>query len=257
MKTYLVVLTALSLSSAWLSTANVKPIPTHRGSFAVVELFTSEGCSSCPPAERVLNQINEEQTAKGEPVYVLSFHVDYWNRLGWTDPFSDTAFSDRQRDYAVAFRSRSIYTPQMVVNGQAEFVGSDKSQAKRRIEQALSTSTAGQVGIGLAAHHDQTANQANISWQLDRLPEGAVLNIAVVEDDLGNYVPRGENRGQTLEHDGVVRVFVTLTPEAVHGSLNVSLPPDLDPTQSGIIAFVQETRGMHIIGAYRVPLAQP
>ena len=95
--------------------------------FAVVELFTSEGCSSCPPADNLLGEIVKDAQKGQQRVYCLSFHVDYWNSLGWRDPYSDPAFSRRQREYARAFESVQVYTPQMVVNGSTGFVGSDRT----------------------------------------------------------------------------------------------------------------------------------
>ncbi|MEL7087271.1 MAG: DUF1223 domain-containing protein, partial [Planctomycetota bacterium] len=112
-------------------------IPIHNTPFAVVELFTSEGCSSCPPAEAVLNRLDRDARQGHQRIFTLAFHVDYWNRLGWTDPFSDRAYSDRQRDYAVTLRERSIYTPQMVVNGTTGFVGSHARRAGQEIGRAL------------------------------------------------------------------------------------------------------------------------
>ena len=97
--------------------------------FAVVELFTSEGCSSCPPAEALLNQIHPRAAKSGQRIYTLAFHVDYWDRLGWKDPFSEAAYSQRQNSYANGFGEDRIYTPQMIVNGRGGFVGSDAGEA--------------------------------------------------------------------------------------------------------------------------------
>ena len=108
------------------------------GGFAVVELFTSEGCSSCPPADKLLGQIDERARADGSRVFPLAFHVDYWNHLGWTDPFSSEASSNRQRDYGRALHLESIYTPQMIVNGEREFVGSNGEIAEKAVSEALS-----------------------------------------------------------------------------------------------------------------------
>jgi len=252
MKTYLLALTVLSLAAPSLSTAKAEPLPTQRGPFAVVELFTSEGCSSCPPAERLLNKINGDLGAEDERVFVLAFHVDYWNRLGWTDPFSDPAYSQRQRDYAAAFGNRSIYTPQMIVNGGAEFVGSNAAEAQKQIRQARQPERPAEVGVGLAVHHDADAHTLEIDWQLDRPTKRAALHFAVVEDGLTTDVPRGENRGKTLEHDGVVRVFLTLQNDDTRGLLTLDLPQDLDPQRAAVIAFVQEHKTMNIIGAHRV-----
>src|ERR1700685_382630 len=108
--------------------------------FVLIELFTSEGCSSCPPADALVARIQEENNNK--PVYILSFHVDYWNHLGWKDPFSSAAFSDRQKNYANRLNLQSVYTPQVVVNGQTEFVGSDEDRMKNAIENSLQKKSA-------------------------------------------------------------------------------------------------------------------
>src|SRR5271167_1475342 len=104
---------------------------------AVVELFTSEGCSSCPPADAALAEMAANARKSGAPVFALAFHVDYWNYLGWTDRFSDAAYTRRQSDYARAFNTDQVYTPQMIVNGVDQFVGSDRDAAKRAIDAAL------------------------------------------------------------------------------------------------------------------------
>lgn len=255
MKTYLVVLSVLSLGSLWLSTANAKPVPTHREPFALVELFTSEGCSSCPPADRVLQALHRDRAGAGERVYVLSFHVDYWNRLGWVDPFSDAAYSDRQRAYARAFRSRTVYTPQMVVNGRDEFVGSRAKQASDTVDHALQATPRPEVGVGFKVGLDAEGSAASVDWRLDRLPDGVVLNVAVVEDGLTVEVPRGENHGRTLTHDGVVRAWQTISLDAKYGQVTLDLPSDLDASRSAVIAFVQDRKTMQVLGAHREALS--
>src|ERR1700735_1542793 len=105
----------ISLAAA----ASDRPVPV------IVELFTSEGCSSCPAADRMLARLEQTQPVPGAQVVAIEEHVDYWNQLGWNDPFSSPQYRARQNDYAVAFKANNIYTPQMVVNGQSEFVGSD------------------------------------------------------------------------------------------------------------------------------------
>jgi hypothetical protein len=116
------ILTAVLLLAA--ATAFARPAP-----FAVVELFTSEGCSSCPPADRLLARIADEAAHSGQPVYALAFHVGYWDRLEWSDRFADPAFSRRQERYAAALGMPAVYTPEMIVNGRASFVGSDERRA--------------------------------------------------------------------------------------------------------------------------------
>ncbi|MEO7532910.1 MAG: DUF1223 domain-containing protein, partial [Ferruginibacter sp.] len=112
--------------------------PAPQG-FAVVELFTSEGCSSCPPADAAMSVIANKYK---EQVFVLGFHVDYWNRLGWKDEFSSSDYSKRQRNYATAFSLEGVYTPQVVVNGKSQFVGSDKSKIEKVIQSQLNEKAA-------------------------------------------------------------------------------------------------------------------
>jgi hypothetical protein len=105
----------------------------------IVELFTSQGCSSCPSADKNLAEIVENAERNHEPVYGLSFHVDYWNHLGWKDPYSNRAFTERQRNYAKLMNSESIYTPQIVINGENEFVGSNVKSIRGTIAAELAS----------------------------------------------------------------------------------------------------------------------
>src|SRR5580698_10921716 len=116
-------------------------LPADRPVPVIVELFTSEGCSSCPAADRLLSRLEQTQPVAGAQVIAIEEHVDYWNQLGWNDPFSSPQYRARQNDYAVAFKANNIYTPQMVVNGQSAFVGSDMNRAYHEIGAAAQTST--------------------------------------------------------------------------------------------------------------------
>src|SRR3984885_11867686 len=113
-----------------LAIAADRPVPV------IVELFTSEGCSSCPAADRLLSRLEQAQPVAGAQVLAIEEHVDYWNQLGWTDPFSSPQYRARQNDYAIAFHASDIFTPQMVVNGQTAFVGSDMNRAYHEIAAA-------------------------------------------------------------------------------------------------------------------------
>jgi hypothetical protein len=164
----------------------------------LVELFTSEGCSDCPPADRLLEQLDRAQPVAGAEIIVFSEHVDYWDRLGWKDPFSEHLFSQRQEDYARRFRLDGPYTPQMVVDGSAEFVGSDSRRAL--------------AAIGASAKTQKTAvrisrlSGSHVRVEVDP-PPGLTSNVylAVVEKTGDSHVLRGENAGRNLHHVAIVR----------------------------------------------------
>ena len=218
------------------------------GAVAVVELFTSEGCSSCPPADRLLRTIVEESRTQNRPVYALSFHVDYWNRLGWTDPYSDAAYSQRQRQYSHAI-GVDTYTPQIVVNGREAMVGSRSRTVRRSIQEALSDPA--QVNVAIAV--DSTTAPLRIGYRLGgRVPTDADLRLAVVERGLSQDVKRGENAGRTLRHANVVRSFATVS-AADSGTAELALPDAVDRKEASVMAYVQTPSGP-ILGADRIDL---
>ena len=212
-------------------------------SFAVVELFTSQGCSSCPPADVVLRKLVEEYAARETPVYALSFHVDYWNYIGWKDPYSDARFSERQRAYAGRLQSR-VYTPQMVVNGKTEFVGSREGEARQSVRSALKRSSKATVNAEATLKEDQVHVEFSTS------AARGVVNIALVERNISTQVKRGENRNRTLRHDNVVRAFrqVKIGNET---SVELLIPDDVDRSQSEVIVYVQTSSVGEIIAASR------
>jgi hypothetical protein len=208
--------------------------------FAVVELFTSEGCSSCPPADKLLGEIVADARAHNKQVFALAFHVDYWNHLGWRDPFSDAAFSQRQRDYSGA----DIYTPQMIVNGTAAFVGSDRARATKQIVAALARPAAAAVQLRVAP------DGFTVGYEVANAPKNALLNLALVERDLVTKVPRGENAGRTLHHDNVVRAFRTVALDGSgRGQMDLKPADTVAGEKSRVIAFVQDAKSRAIVGA--------
>jgi hypothetical protein len=215
--------------------------------FALVELYTSEGCSSCPPADALLSKLVDAARRDGSRVFALAFHVDYWNRLGWRDPFSDAAFSERQSMYAKPFEPR--YTPQMVVNGVESFVGSDERRARRAIDAALGVA----ANVSVQATAEACAGAASrlaIRFVVQPMPRDARLHAAIVERDLASQVGRGENRGRTLHHDNVVRGFAsTELPAGGVGSIEMELPADVRRDRAGVIVWVQETSSRRVLGA--------
>ncbi len=218
--------------------------------FAVVELFTSEGCSSCPPAERLLGEIAERAKKDGSRIFPMAFHVDYWNRLGWHDPFSDPAHSRRQRRYARALGSpRRIYTPQMIVNGVEGFVGSNREQAYKSIDRMLSGRDE-EIGLVLEARAEETGKRIGVSYQVEGKPERAILNVALLEDGITREITRGENAGRRLNHGRVVRAFKSVSLDLPgKGRLEVSLPESMDLNRVDIVGFVQDPESMAVLGA--------
>lgn len=248
-------LVLLALSTLACAAEKEKPMPaapaTQPTSFAVIELFTSEGCSSCPPADALLAEILKDARAKNLPIYPLAFHVDYWDRLGWRDPFSDPAHSDRQRAYSRAFHSDSIYTPQMIINGQTEFVGSDRNRATAEIKKALEEFAPAAITLTLA--NSPKPETLTVHYTITAAPAGTTLNIALVQRNLETKVLRGENAARTLKHDNVVRTFQSLPLERSQGQVDLPLPANLPRQDASIIAYLQ-TADFHTLGATVIDL---
>lgn len=219
--------------------------------FAVVELFTSEGCYSCPPADRLLSKIIDDAREKDRRVFALAFHVDYWDRLGWKDAFSNKIYSDRQREYARAFKSNSIYTPQMIVNGTKEFVGSEAERAKKEIISALNNPPYAEVEIATAFNRDM--DMLTVDYKLKGLIENSTVQVALVERDIIREIGHGENGGKTLHHDNVVRSFKMKNAEKT-GREVLSIPKNANLKNSSVFVYVQEKNSKIITGAESMDL---
>ena len=226
------------------SAAPTEPAPAAEP-VAVVELFTSEGCSSCPPADRLLRDLAARDDAR---LFPLAFHVDYWNRLGWRDPFSDEAYSRRQRAYARAVGAGRVYTPQMIVNGQREFVASRRTEAERAIQHALDTPATATVDLSASV----TGRAVAVDYAVSDAPEAVVLHLALVQREAEQAVPRGENAGRTLRHANVVRAFETVP--AATGRQVLTLPDGLDPGGATVVGYAQDPATMEVVGAARATL---
>lgn len=174
----------------------------------LVELFTSEGCSSCPPADALLATLLTEQPIPNAEIVPLELHVDYWDRLGWKDPFSSRGFSERQEAYSRSFGGAEMFTPQMVVDGRDHFVGSDRGEAIKSIGAA-----AERPHLPLTVTTRTTADSLRMAIDLpaaSQADEHIDVLAAVTEDHLTSVVRRGENGGRTLKHVAVVRKMQTL-----------------------------------------------
>ncbi|MDG4810026.1 DUF1223 domain-containing protein [Micromonospora sp. WMMD1120] len=226
--------------------------PATDGGFAVVELFTSQGCNSCPPAEELLTEIERDARERAEPIFGLGFHVDYWDDLGWPDQFADPAHTARQQAYARAFGTRGLYTPQMVVNGGVEFVGSDRRRAADAIATALATPPATALAASVA---ERNGRRMAVDYRVEPPPERTVLNVAVAQRGLRSEIARGENAGRTLRQDNVVRAFASVGLDSARGRVELTTPPDLDPGDAVVVAYVQREGSGSIVGATTVELS--
>ncbi|MCU1386266.1 MAG: hypothetical protein JWL71_4963 [Acidobacteria bacterium] len=222
----------------------------------ILELFTSEGCADCPPADTLLDALVASQPIAGAEIIALGQHVDYWDGLGWKDRFSSAALTKRQQLYQTRFNRESIYTPQMVVDGRSEFVGSDANAARHAVAKTV-TAAHGVVSIEV----DGTRVGVAVS-DLPRVGRGdrADIIVAVTESGLTTNVKRGENHGKTLTHAPVVRYLATIgtiaADGATSGSAHVDIPLDSAWRRDrlAVVAFVQELRGRTILAAASVPL---
>jgi hypothetical protein len=177
----------------------------------LVELFTSEGCSSCPPADALLERLDRSQPVSGAELIVLSEHVDYWNDIGWKDPYSSHEYSERQRAYAAQFGRGSIYTPQMVVDGHFELVGSDERRATQAIENATKVRKT-PVSISSSLSDEKTIT---LHIEAGPLPssvtaDSASVFLAIADNTDESQVSRGENAGRTLKHVAVLRNLIRI-----------------------------------------------
>jgi hypothetical protein len=223
------------------------------GGPVVVELFTSEGCSSCPPADEWLRQIAETRSIGGVPVILLSEHVDYWNRLGWKDPFSSASITARQNHYAASLGS-DVYTPQMVVDGEVQFVGSDQRAATT----AIGTAAVSRKAV-VAADLRLVGSAIDVHARVEGGPLGALPDadvfFALTEDGLTSNVGAGENQGRRILHAAVTR-DIRRVGRVKKGSATADLEgripiePSWALEHSHVLVLVQVRDGVKIVGAW-------
>ena len=213
--------------------------------FAVVELFTSEGCSSCPPADALVARLQQED--KDLPVYILAFHVDYWDRLGWKDVFSDAAYTDRQRQYAAWLNLSTIYTPQVVVNGRSEFVGSNEAALRQAIGNSLQEGAGSKVEL-----KDVKLSGSQLAWKAETEATGGTVDLVVTiaEHNATTRVKAGENRGRTVNHVQIVRGLEVVHPDGKgFAQGHVSWPEGLRAEDADVVAFLQDRESGRILAA--------
>jgi hypothetical protein len=247
----------VSFAPQVLSQARLTQSAAAHPSAVLVELFTSEGCSDCPPADELLSRINGRKTDGGQLIVGISEHVSYWNGLGWKDPFSADLYSNRQSDYGTRFGLESVYTPQMVVNGREQFVGSDA----RSLQAALAKESQ-RKQISLRIDSSQLKNgSVTFSYTASDLPaQGGLQLVAVLVDDMDeSSVLRGENSGRKLTHVAVARAVVALGDlnGVVQHSTTLPLPPSFlsNPgTGHHLVLFAQQGSGGPVVGIDTKPI---
>jgi hypothetical protein len=220
----------------------------------LIELFTSEGCSSCPPADVLLAQLDRFQPVPSADLIVLSEHVDYWDDIGWKDPYSSHQFSLRQADYAHRFRLGEPYTPQMVVDGNTQLVGSDERQAVQAIQSAAKVD---KFRISLSAPRLEGNNSLTVHVEVGAMSDAGAKHtsgqvwIALADDMDQSNVKRGENAGRTLKHVAVVRTLVQVG--TVEG--NSAFSKDLTVSTGNanlqnlrVVAILQESATGKVLG---------
>lgn len=240
---------AAMLFTAGACTSKGKGNDNGKG-FAVIELFTSEGCSSCPPADELVAKIQKE--SEGKPVYILAYHVDYWNRLGWKDVFSSADYSSRQKQYVTWMHSADgVYTPQIVFNGQTEFVGSEE----KTLRSAIKTGLASGAGAQLSLSNIQTDGQKiRLQYQAGGNIQNTMLQLAVVQRSAQTKVERGENGGRTLSHVQIVRALQSIKLKHADGTAEISVPKEVNIHGAELIAFLQDSDTGVIAGATKADL---
>lgn len=253
--------TVLLLAAALpLATMQAVAAPCARDSgdvpAALLELYTSEGCSSCPPTDAWISRLTRSGFETGRLV-VLGFHVDYWDGIGWRDRFGSSAFSDRQRTLARRNATGLVYTPQVLVNG-ADFRHRGDDRALARAIQAAARPARAALRIAL---HPSTARAADVDLVVSIREPGTAGDLeaylAVYESGLSTDVRAGENRGEHLAHDRVVRRLVGPFKVDARDGLSVrsriELPPDVRPENAGVAAFVERSSGADVLQATELP----
>ena len=239
-------LAGMAAAQATAGETPASPVPV------VVELFTSEGCSSCPPADRLLAELDRSQPISGVQLIVLSEHVDYWNTLGWIDPYSSMEFSDRQRHYGEALHVEDVYTPQAVIDGRSETVGNSPPKVEAAIQQALR-----EKKIPLKLQVTRTAQSVHVELRaLEAVPRGAQIYFALAEDSVESKVSSGENGGHMLTHTAVVRSLTKAGKLAAAGDAGVTMDLKTNARwgkHMRVVALLAEREGGKIIGAALEP----
>lgn len=213
--------------------------------FVLFQLFTSQGCSSCPTADHLLEELKKE--TKNSNVIVMSYHVDYWNKLGWKDPFSKRAYTELQYKYARKFNSSSVYTPQLVVNGNNHFTGSNKNKIKHSLKQYTSKNALNTILLSKISKEERIIN---IDYEINGELTNKTISFALVLEEKTTFVKRGENTNRKIKNSNIVINQISiLTHNKNKGTTSIRVPEQFNTNDNyRIIAFIQDSN-LQVTGA--------
>lgn len=212
----------------------------------VLELFTSQGCSSCPPADRLLDQVGRQSDWN---VITLSYHVAYWNYIGWDDPFSKESHADKQREYAKKFGEGRIYTPQLVVNGKEHFVGSSYKKMKDAVEHYGEINTLNTFDL---SQGKSTSKEIHFNYELLGPKHGRKARAVLVLEERKTYVERGENKRRTLKNTNIVIAERSIDVEGT--SSKIKIPTFVEEGDELRLILIAENGRNDIVGARQMRL---
>ena len=211
----------------------------------VLELFTSQGCSSCPPADVLLNKVKKQYTSE---VFALSYHVDYWDYIGWKDPFGDAKFAQKQRQYNIKFRNNSNYTPQVVVNGKEHFVGSSSSKMYGKIGAYKKQKSANSIQLMNIESDDK---KVAFDYNVEGSSAGKNLRAILVLDERTTEVRRGENRNRTLKNSNIVVAERSIELDENKGHAAIAIPRIVKSNEKVKLIVLVENASYDITGAVK------
>ena len=222
--------------SGKLKSEKIEIKKSNNNGFAVVELFTSEGCSSCPPADELMAKLQTEN--KDKNIYFLAYHVDYWDRLGWKDQFSSNEFTVRQQQYQKWLNLYVMYTPQFIINGTTEFAGYNETTLSKKISDALAMQQTS--NLELTAKTDDK-DSISIHFKTNEIQQNSNLFIATIQKDAISKVARGENKGATLHHVQIVKQLKGFVLNEKEGNIAIEKPANFNTKDWELIGFIQNT----------------
>jgi hypothetical protein len=244
-KHFLLFLFCIVETSHLLAQATLSP----HSPYALVELYTSQGCGSCPAVEQILNDFDTDSTIEKEGIVFVSFHVDYWNDKGWLDPFSKSLYSERQKRYASFLNQEGVYTPQFVINGTSGFSGSNGPRLKRELKllpkitkMNIELSQIKYVGDKIQFHYLRS----------DTL--NCVFNIALISDSDTTLVTQGENAGRTMISKNTVRSFVNFANNKKQGNAFILAPNSISTSRLKLVVWLQDIHTAALLALEIYPL---